>query len=127
MSPDWNQVLRGRKLARRANPLEQPQCNFVLLCLAQQFIPFVSGRKPSGLRAKSFDLIDQAVDVVRFVQNRMPPAGSYPWDTGGSPEGFETSRDFPLRWRTQGSKADLTAGLRDLCFTVSTVPIVATH
>ena len=73
MSSDRNQILRRRKFTRRGNPLDQAQCNFVLLCLAQQLIPFVAGGKPSGLLAKSFDLIAQAINMRRFVQGRILP------------------------------------------------------
>ena len=73
MSSDRNQILRGSKLTRRGNPLDQAQCNFVLLCLAQQFIPFLASGKPSGPLAKSSDLIAQAIDMERFVQNRILP------------------------------------------------------
>jgi hypothetical protein len=73
MSPDRNQILRGRKFTRSGNPLDQAQCNFVLLRLAQQRIPLVAGRKPSGLLAKSFDLVAQAINVRRFVQDRILP------------------------------------------------------
>ena len=71
MPSDRNQILRGRKLTRRSNPLDQAKCNFVLLCLAQQFIPFVAGGKPSGLLAKFFDLIAQAIHGRGFVQDRI--------------------------------------------------------
>jgi hypothetical protein len=73
MPSDRNQILRRRKLTRRGNPLDEAQCNFVLLCLAQQLIAFVAGRKPSGLLAKCFDLIAQATNVRRFVQDRILP------------------------------------------------------
>src|SRR5947207_12857382 len=73
MSSDRNQILRGSKLTRRGNPLDQAQCNFVLLCLAQQFIPFLASGEPSGPLAKSSDLIAQAIDMERFVQSRILP------------------------------------------------------
>jgi hypothetical protein len=73
MASDRNQILRGRKSTRRGNPLDQAQCNFVLRCLAQQLIPFVAGRKPSGLLAKSSDSIAQAIKVRRFAQDRVLP------------------------------------------------------
>jgi hypothetical protein len=57
MSSDRNQIIRGRKFVRRGNPLDQAQCDFVLLCPAQQLIPFVAGGKHSGFLAKSSDLI----------------------------------------------------------------------
>ncbi len=65
-------------MPRRGNPLDQAQCNFVLLCLAQQFIPFVAGGKPSGLLAKFFDLIAQAIHVRGFVQDRILRFGCHP-------------------------------------------------
>lgn len=71
MPSDRNHILRGRKSARRGNPLDEPQCDFVLLGLAQQLIPFVAGGKPSGFLAKFFDLIAQAIYVRDFVQDRM--------------------------------------------------------
>jgi len=65
-------------LTRRGNPLDQAQCNFVLLRLAQQRIPFFAGGKPFGLLAKSFDLIVQAINVRGFVQNRILRFSCYP-------------------------------------------------
>jgi hypothetical protein len=82
-------------LARRSNPLDQAQCNFVLLCLAQQRIPFVAGGKPFGLLAKSFDLIAEAINVRGFVQDRILRFSCHPHGTGSSPEGFEPLRDYP--------------------------------
>jgi hypothetical protein len=71
MPSDRNQILRWRKLARRGNPLDEAQCDFVLLGLALQLIPFVAGGKPSGLLAKFSDLIAQAIHEGGFVQGRM--------------------------------------------------------
>ena len=65
-------------MTRRGNPLDQAQCDFVLLCLAQQLIPFVTGGKPFGLLAKSFDLIAQAINVRGFVQDRILRFSCYP-------------------------------------------------
>lgn len=78
MPSDRNQILRGRKLTRRGNPLDQAQRNFVLLDLAQQLIPFVAGGKPFGFLAKSFDLIAQAINVRGFVQDRTLRFSCYP-------------------------------------------------
>jgi hypothetical protein len=82
-------------LARRSNPLDQAQCNFVLLCLAQQRIPFVAGGKPFGLLAKSFDLIAESINVRGVVQDRILRFSCHPHGTGSSPEGFEPLRDYP--------------------------------
>jgi hypothetical protein len=73
MSPDRNQIVRRRKLTQRSYPLDQTPRNLVLLCLALQFIPFVTGRKPSGLLAKFLDLIAQAIHVKPVVQDRKLP------------------------------------------------------
>ena len=78
MPSDRNQILWGRKSARRGNPLDEAQCDFVLLGIAQQFIPFVAGGKPSGLLAKFSDLIAQAIHVGGFVQDRMLRFGCDP-------------------------------------------------
>jgi len=77
-------------LARRGNPLDQAQCNFVLLCLAQQRIPFVAGGKPFGLLAKSFDLIAQAINVRGFVQDRILRFSCYPYGYGQLAGRFRT-------------------------------------
>jgi hypothetical protein len=71
MPSDRNDILWGRKLARRGDPLDEAQCDFVLLGLAQQLIPFVAGGKPSGLLAKFFDLIAQAIYGRDFAQYRI--------------------------------------------------------
>jgi hypothetical protein len=78
MSPDRNQILRRRLLIRGSDPLDQAQRNFVLLCLTQQLIPFVAGRKSADLLMQFFDLIAQAIRVRPVFQDRELPTDTYP-------------------------------------------------
>jgi hypothetical protein len=77
-------------LLRRHDPLDQTQCNFVLLGLAQQIVPLLTGGKLAGFLAKSSDLIAQAIDVGRFVQDRMLPVRQLPVGYGQRDGRFRT-------------------------------------
>jgi len=89
MSPDRYHILRRRKLTRRGDPLDQAQCNFILMCAMQQFVPFVTGSESTCPITKSSDLIAQAIRVGSSVQDRLLSGRQISAGTRESPESFQ--------------------------------------
>lgn len=75
---DGNKAFRRSNFPGGSDPLDQAQCNFFLLCLAQQIVPLVAIGKFPGLPTKGSDPVAQAIDVGRFVHARILPVRGYP-------------------------------------------------